>query len=112
MLLQHAWLAPLIKPDTITEEDEEAAEAEAEADAQAEVANDGAEPTEPKGPPEPVEVVVDQEVADWVKETMEKRKNGTLGKGAQKPALHAAPLDALSSPSHNGTDALAEAVPA
>ncbi|PSN75010.1 kinase-like protein [Corynespora cassiicola Philippines] len=110
MLLQHAWLAPLIKPDTITEEDEEAAEAEAEA--QAEVANDGAELTEAKGPPEPVEAVVDQEVADWVKETMEKRKNGTLGKGVQKPALHAAPLDALSSPSHNGTDALAEAVPA
>src|ERR1700761_3277422 len=33
MLLQHAWLAPVAKPATIMEEDEEAAEAAAEAEA-------------------------------------------------------------------------------
>ena len=76
MLLQHAWLAPLIKPATITEEDEE--EAEAAADGGTDLPN----------PPAPRdassnEAVYDKEVADWVKEILEKKKNGTLGKGAQ-----------------------------
>ncbi|KAF1950077.1 kinase-like protein [Byssothecium circinans] len=98
MLLQHAWLAPLIKPETITEEDEE--EAEAEAVASPEVG------ASPKGSPQPIEAVVDDEVADWVKLILEKKKNGTLGKAAQKPALHAAPLDAVSSPPLNGDNKL------
>jgi mitogen-activated protein kinase kinase len=103
MLLQHPWLAPLAKPATITEEDEE----EAEAMAAAEPGTDAAS----KGSPQPIDAVVDKEVADWVKDAIEKKRQGKLGKGAQKPALHAAPLDAVSSPSPNGTDALDEAAP-
>lgn len=91
MLLQHQWLAPLVKPETITEEDEDEAVAEAamEAKSDSAVVQDNS--------------VYDKEVADWVKEAIEKRKNGTLGKGVPKPALHAAPLDAVASPSPNGS---------
>ncbi|KAF2740789.1 kinase-like protein [Polyplosphaeria fusca] len=97
MLLQHAWLAPLVKPATIAEEDEEEAEAAA--------ARGESLPSEPAAPEEiqaPTDAVVDKEVADWVKETIEKRRKGVLGKGAPKPALHAAPLDAMGSPSKHG----------
>jgi len=90
MLLQHAWLAPLAKPETITEEDEDEVVAATEADA-SEAAGD-------KGLPEPIDAVFDQEVADWVKGAIEKRRKGTM-KRAEKPALHAAPLDAVQSPS-------------
>lgn len=79
MLLRHAWLAPLLKPPTITEEDEDAA--------------DGAVREEDAAPG-----VVDQEVAQWVKAAMERKRNGTMGKSA-KPALHAAPLNAVPSSS-------------
>ncbi|EAT90219.2 hypothetical protein SNOG_02007 [Parastagonospora nodorum SN15] len=92
MLLQHAWLAPLAKPETITEEDEDEVVAATEADA-GEAAGD-------KGLPEPIDAVFDQEVADWVKGAIEKRRNGTM-KRAEKPALHAAPLDAVQSPSQS-----------
>jgi mitogen-activated protein kinase kinase len=118
MLLQHAWLAPLVKPPTITEEDEDEAEAEAEAAAAATAAakvlngTDEAAQAISQASPEPVEIVFDKEVADWVKDAIEKRKKGTLGKGAQKPALHAAPLDAVSSPSTNGVKGLDLPVPA
>jgi mitogen-activated protein kinase kinase len=97
MLLQHAWLAPLAKPATITEEDEEEVEA-AHAAAGGEAAGD-------KGLPEPIEVVEDKEVADWVKAAIEKKRSGKM-KDAEKPALHAAPLDAVSSPPLNGTNGL------
>ncbi|KAL6705603.1 MAP kinase kinase Wis1 [Coniothyrium glycines] len=103
MLLQHAWLAPLAKPDTITEEDEDEVEA-AHAAVGGEAAGD-------QGPAEPVEAVFDKEVADWVKASIEKRKKGQM-KGAEKPALHAAPLDAVQSPSANGANSLETAVPA
>jgi len=43
------------------------------------------------------ENVVDVEVAKWVVEAIAKRKAGKLGK-SEKPALHAAPLDAVTSP--------------
>jgi mitogen-activated protein kinase kinase len=102
MLLQHAWLAPLAKPETITEEDEEEVLAAAEAA--------GGEATGDVASPEPVEAVHDQEVADWVKGAIEKRKKGTL-KRSEKPALHAAPLDAVSSPGYNGTNGLDAAAP-
>lgn len=93
MLLSHAWLAPMIKPETITEEDEdEVAEAEAA---------DGGVAAGDQGPAEPSDDVVDKEVADWVKDAIDKRRRGVLGK-APKPALHAAPLDAVSSPSQDG----------
>lgn len=75
LLLRHAWLAPLLKPPTISEEDETAAE--------------GAD-QESSGPP-----VLDKEVADWVVASMERKRLGKMGSKA-KPALHAAPLDAVS----------------
>ena len=80
MLLRHSWLAPLLKPPTIAEEEEDEAESE------------GAT-LEPAGP-----ATADKEIAAWVIDAMERRTNGTMGKKA-KPALHAAPLDAVPSPS-------------
>lgn len=97
MLLSHAWLAPLIKPETITEEDEDEVAA---ADAA-----EGGVAAGYHGPAEPSEDVVDKEVADWVKDAIDKRRRGVLGK-APKPALHAAPLDAVSSPSQDGANGL------
>lgn len=82
MLLQHPWLAQLLQPPTITEEDEEEAEAGGSATA--------AEIEDPA-------LTADKEVAAWCTAQVEKRRNGTLGKKAQ-PALHAAPLDATASP--------------
>jgi mitogen-activated protein kinase kinase len=98
MLLQHAWLAPLIKPDVITEEDEEAAEA-----AESQPAQQGADAPEGEAAAAPLEEkqnFVDREVGEWVRGQIEKKRNGTLGKKA-KPALHAAPLNVTSSPKSN-----------
>ncbi|KAL8725285.1 MAG: hypothetical protein Q9166_007459 [cf. Caloplaca sp. 2 TL-2023] len=81
MLLRHPWLAPLLKPPTISEEDEDASDG-------------NSEPSSGGGSNPPI---LDREIADWVKGAMEKRKNGTKGKKS-KPALHAAPLDAVPSP--------------
>jgi mitogen-activated protein kinase kinase len=80
-LLQHAWLAPLVKPTTIVEEDEDEEAMEAAEEVKSESATD----------------VVDREVAEWVKQALEKRKLGKLGKNV-KPALHAAPLNAVATP--------------
>ncbi|KAF1995615.1 kinase-like protein [Amniculicola lignicola CBS 123094] len=102
MLLQHAWLAPLVKPATITEEDEEEVEAAA--------AGETPHAVDPAPLPDPGtgtgDVVLDEDVSNWVKHVLDRKRKGTLGKGAQKPALHAAPLDAVSSPSHNGVNGL------
>lgn len=95
MLLQHAWLAPLLKPPTITEEDEEAAEA-AES-AEAEMADN--EPGHATS--DAYAATADKEIADWVANSLERRRNGTMGKKT-KPALHAAPLDAVASPQMEG----------
>ena len=93
MLLRHPWLAELLKPPTITED------AEAEASAEAGAAT-------PPGPgsvedaignmslAEGVVDTADKEVADWVKAALERKRLGKM-KGAKKPALHAAPLDAV-----------------
>ncbi|KAF2168302.1 hypothetical protein M409DRAFT_53581 [Zasmidium cellare ATCC 36951] len=91
MLLQHAWLAPLDKPETIAEEDEEAAEAAAEAEANGEPVPSEPQPIENQGN------FIDREVGEWVIDAIDRRKKGTMGKSA-KPALHAAPLDAVGSP--------------
>ncbi len=80
MLLRHAWLAPLMKPPTITEDDE--AEQAAEAGLEAALSNDSTPDT------------ADKEVADWVKNALEKKKAGKLSV-SKKPALHEAPLDAV-----------------
>ncbi|KAL8860717.1 MAG: hypothetical protein Q9178_002747 [Gyalolechia marmorata] len=81
MLLRHPWLAPLLKPPTISEEDEDTLSADSEP------SSDGS-----LNPP-----VLDQEIAGWIKGAMERRRNGTMGKKS-KPALHAAPLNAVPSP--------------
>ena len=75
-LLQHNWLAPLSKPEIITEEDEDEEEA---GDFHVE-SSTGTE---------------DKEVAEWVKNAIERKKNGLMGE-SKKPALHAAPLDTVS----------------
>ena len=82
MLLRHAWLSELMKPPALLEADEDG-----ETDAIAECSPDGR---------------VDREVAEWVVLAIERRKNGLMGK-KDKPALHAAPLDSMSSPSLDKT---------
>jgi mitogen-activated protein kinase kinase len=96
MLLQHAWLAPLAQPATIEEEDEEAAEAAA---ANGEPLAQVASPPAGQAGGSVVDAggFVDREVGEWVIAAIERRRNGTMGKSA-KPALHAAPLDAVVSP--------------
>lgn len=77
MLLQHGWLAELSKPQTISEEDEDA---EIEDTTGGHFGKSGTE---------------DEEVANWVKNALERKKKG-LTVEAKKPALHAAPLDTVS----------------
>ncbi|KAI9766922.1 MAG: hypothetical protein M1840_006219 [Geoglossum simile] len=77
MLLRHAWLSELMKPPAIFETDEDG-----ETDTPSECSPDG---------------TVDKEVAEWVVSAIERRKSGLMGK-KEKPALHAAPLDSMSSP--------------
>lgn len=86
MLLQHPWIASLGKIETITEE----AEAEIEAtdndlaDATAKQLNIGAEGAG------------DDEVAAWVNDVLDRKRKGLEPASAEKPALHAAPLDSVS----------------
>ncbi|KIW99806.1 uncharacterized protein Z518_10734 [Rhinocladiella mackenziei CBS 650.93] len=80
MLLRHAWLAPLMKPPTISEDAE--AEQAAEAGVESAFANGSTPDT------------ADKEVADWVKSALERKKAGKMAVG-KKPALHEAPLDAV-----------------
>lgn len=94
-----------MKPETITEEDEEEVQAAVDGEAKPAEAAESADTAEADSTPESGDVVFDKEVADWVKDALEKKRNGTLGKGAPKPALHAAPLDAMGSPGANGAPA-------
>ena len=87
MLLQHAWLAPLAKPDTISEEDEEDEAAHHLQSNGGVVEDEAGEGTQ----------WIDKDVGEWVREQLRKKKAGTLG-NSRKPALHAAPLDAVPSP--------------
>ena len=89
MLLQHAWLSPLLRPPTIAEEDEEEAEIESGSGGPGGAAND------------PYAANADKEVAKWVSDAIERRRNGTMGKKV-KPALHTAPLDAVAGPQVEG----------
>lgn len=88
MLLQHAWLAPLLKPDTIAEEDEEAAEAADGTEGTDAVPSNGTGNGD----------FIDREVGEWVIGALERKRTGKMGKSA-KPALHAAPLDTVATPS-------------
>ena len=78
MLMRHPWLAPLMKPPTITEDEEAEAAAEAGMDNIA----------------EPLPETADKEVADWVKAAIERKISGRMAQ-SDKPALHAARLDAV-----------------
>lgn len=85
MLLLHPWIKSLSKPETITEEAE--AESEAMDNDLADVAAKQLSINEGSG---------DAEVAQWVEEVMERKKQGLQPASAEKPALHAAPLDSVS----------------
>lgn len=84
MLLRHPWLADLGQPPTITEEEE----------------------SEPVEIPAPLTGKGDKEVRDWVLGAIERRKSriasGGKGPESEKPALHAAPLDAVITPTADG----------
>ncbi len=82
MLLRHAWLAPLLKPPTISEDEE----AEAAAESGADTPSAGETNWHPE--------TADKEVADWVLSAIERKLSGKMGK-SEKPALHAVPLDAV-----------------
>jgi mitogen-activated protein kinase kinase len=76
------WIASLSKIETITEEDEE----DGDVDAVAEVVGklDLSSGTD------------DEEVMEWVKTVLERKKQGLDQNTAAKPALHTAPLDQMS----------------
>ncbi|OLN96637.1 Protein kinase wis1 [Colletotrichum chlorophyti] len=82
MLLQHPWLAPFSKIETIAEEaeDEDAVDATAEAVGTMSLSS-GTE---------------DEEVAAWVNSVLERKRTGLASDAASRPALHAAPLDSVS----------------
>ena len=80
MLLQHGWLASLSKPQTIAEDDED------EGGDGMTINSSGTE---------------DLEVAEWVKNAMERKQKGLMGE-TEKPALHTAPLDSMSPMSSPG----------
>lgn len=83
MLLRHAWLSPLMKPPTISEDEE----AEAAAEAGDNMGSAGSVFDDQPS-------TADKEVADWVKTQLEKKREGKMSI-AKKPALHEAPLDAV-----------------
>lgn len=86
MLLLHPWIKSLSKPETITEEAE--AESEATDNDLADAAAKQLSINEGSG---------DAEVAQWVQEAMERKKQGGLQPtSTEKPALHAAPFDSVS----------------
>jgi mitogen-activated protein kinase kinase len=96
MLLRHAWLSPLMKPPTISEDEEAEKAAEAGDSMGGAESLIGGQPT-----------TADKEVADWVKSQLERKRQGKMT-FAKKPALHEAPLDAVpGSPllSHDDLDA-------
>ena len=109
MLLEHAWLAPLDKPSTIIEEDSALSsrtptppqdlllKPEGGEDKKLDAVAPSTEPS-PRVPALSLPTkVFDQEVADWVVAAVERRRTGKMGKSAPPP-LHAAPLDAVTSP--------------
>ncbi|KAL2220632.1 protein kinase wis1 [Thermoascus aurantiacus ATCC 26904] len=87
MMLRHPWLAPLMKPPTASGEEEKGAKSPSTADQQS---------SESSGPQRRLSpsATEDKEVADWVKDALERRRRGLLGE-VEKPPLHAAPLDAV-----------------
>lgn len=89
MLLNHPWISGLAKPTTIAEVEDE--------DTSDETPN--------------IAGRYDKEVADWVTEALDNRHKRIKEGGKadpDKPALHAAPLDAVSSPATDKTFGLPE----
>lgn len=82
MLLKHPWLQALSKPQTITEEAEDDDAVAETAEAVGKINLDSS--TE------------DTEVADWVRDVLERKREGKDVGTPGKPALHAAPLDSVS----------------
>lgn len=99
MLLEHAWLAPLVKPPTIQEEDEEAAELATATDSSniSETSEESASKSEELPQLNLPSDVVDKDVSDWVLNAIERRRTGQMAKST-RPPLHTAPLDAVQSP--------------
>ncbi|KKY36192.1 putative mitogen activated protein kinase kinase [Diaporthe ampelina] len=85
MLLLHPWIKSLSKPETITEEAE--AESEATDNDLADAAAKQLSINEGSG---------DAEVAEWVQEVMERKRQGLQPASTERPALHAAPFDSVS----------------
>lgn len=88
MLLAHPWLKPLGRPETIAEDIEaEAAAADNElVDATGSLSLNSLTGV----------FAGDQEVAEWANSVLERKQKGLLKDSANKPALHAAPLDSVS----------------
>ncbi|KAI2782260.1 kinase-like protein [Daldinia loculata] len=86
-LLASEWIEDLTKPETITEEDEEVDENDVSAEAVA-------------GAAEKLDLshssTDDAEVAAWVNGVLEKKESEQYGEAEGQPALHHAPLDAVS----------------
>lgn len=76
MLLRHAWLAPLLKPPTISEADHEVSNS---------LFDDECD----------IPMTADKEVAKWTCNAIDKKQTDKMGK-KQKPALHAASLNTIS----------------
>ncbi|KAL2016823.1 hypothetical protein VTK56DRAFT_2946 [Thermocarpiscus australiensis] len=89
MLLTHPWIKTLGRPETITED----ADAEdAAADDELADATGSLSLNNPSG----LIAEGDYEVAQWVRDVLERKRKGLLQDTMQKPALHAAPLDSVS----------------
>jgi mitogen-activated protein kinase kinase len=89
MLLSHPWIKSLGKPETI---DEDAEAEEAAADDELADVTGALNLNNPSGKI----AEGDYEVAEWVKGVLDRKKSGLLGGEANRPALHAAPLDSIS----------------
>lgn len=89
MLLMHPWIKSLGRPETITEEveaEEKAADDQlADATGSLDINSNG-----------PINDQGDREVAEWVTNVLDRKFKGLLSDKAEKPALHAAPLDQVS----------------
>ncbi|PFH56502.1 hypothetical protein XA68_16411 [Ophiocordyceps unilateralis] len=84
-LLNHPWLKPLSKPQTINEEVEEGDEADKIAEEVGRIRLSG-------------ENNEDAEVGDWVKSVLKRKEEGCGNNGPSRPALHTAPLNSISPP--------------
>ena len=83
MLLRHSWLVPLLRPPT--EDAAKQGEPSTEASKVESITDNGFPDT------------ADEEVAEWVRGAIERRKSGNMTP-SQAPALHAAPLNVVTSP--------------